>query len=326
MNTLHIPSANRRDFITRSAQVAAAGLLGSAFGAPSAATSETLVQQLYGSMDEAQRKTLCFDWSDPRRLKVDNNWHITPQKIRDVLKPDQQELVREIFDKLHSDEYKAEVWRQFDQDNKGDGGFGSASIALFSEPGTSQFEFVLTGRHCTRRCDGDSEKGVAFGGPIFYGHAAQGFNEKPDHPGNAYWYQAKRANEVFQALDGKQRELALLGESRDEDGNNTVKLTGKTKGLEGISVSDLSADQKDLVKKVIADLLKPFRQSEREESMKYIEASGFDNLHMAFFKNQDVGKDGIWDVWQIEGPNMVWFFRGDPHVHCWAHIRAPQGV
>ncbi len=326
MNTLHIPSANRRDFITRSAQVAAAGLLGSAFGASSAATSETLVQQLYGSMDEAQRKTLCFDWSDPRRLKVDNNWHITPQKIRDVLKPDQQELVREIFDKLHSDEYKAEVWRQFDQDNKGDGGFGSASIALFGEPGTSQFEFVLTGRHCTRRCDGDSEKGVAFGGPIFYGHAAQGFNEKPDHPGNAYWYQAKRANEVFQALDGKQRELALLGESRDEDGNNTVKLTGNSKGLEGISVSDLSADQKDLVKKVIADLLKPFRQSEREESMKYIEASGFDNLHMAFFKNQDVGKDGVWDVWQIEGPNMVWFFRGDPHVHCWAHIRAQQGV
>ena len=326
MNTLHTPSASRRDFITRSAQVAAAGLLGSAFGASSPATSETLVQQLYGSMDEAQRKTLCFAWSDPRRLKVDNNWHITPQKIRDVLKPDQQDLVREIFDKLHSDEYKSEVWRQFDQDNKGDGGFGSASIALFGEPGTSQFEFVLTGRHCTRRCDGDSEKGAAFGGPIFYGHAAQGFNEKPDHPGNAYWYQAKRANEVFQALDGKQRELALLGESRDEDGNDTVKLTGKTKGLEGIPLSELSADQKDLVKKVIADLLKPFRQSEREESMKYIEAGGYDNLHMAFFKNQDVGKDGIWDVWQIEGPHMVWFFRGDPHVHCWAHIREPKAA
>jgi|GEM_PF-4410612 len=58
MNTLLTPAVNRRDFITRSAQVAAAGLLGSAFGAPSPATSETLVQQLYGSMDDAQRKTL----------------------------------------------------------------------------------------------------------------------------------------------------------------------------------------------------------------------------------------------------------------------------
>ncbi len=324
MNT-HPTQLSRRDLLSRSVQAAAAGLLGPVLAAEKkTATSETLVQQLYGSMDEAQRTALCLPWNHPRRLKVDNNWHITPQKIRDVLKPDQQDLVRQIFDKLHSDEYKSEVWRQFDHDNKGDGGFGSASIAIFGQPGSGQFEFVLTGRHCTRRCDGDSEQGAAFGGPIFYGHAAQGFNEKPNHPGNAYWYQAKRANEVFLALDGKQRSLALLDESRDEDGNDTVKLTGKTKGLEGIPMTELSADQKDLVRKVIADLLKPFRRAEREESMKYIEAGGFDHLHMAFFKNQDVGKDGVWDVWQIEGPNMVWFFRGDPHVHCWAHIRAPK--
>jgi hypothetical protein len=194
---------------------------------------------------------------------------------------------------------------------------------LFGEPGTGQFEFVLTGRHCTRRCDGDSEKGAAFGGPIFYGHAAGSFNEKPDHPGNAYWYQAKRANEVFAALDGKQREAALLGKSRQERGNLTVELTGKKSGLEGIRISDLAADQKDLVRQVIGDLLKPFRKHDAEEAAHYIEAGGFDNLHMAFFKDQDVGKDGVWDVWQIEGPNAVFYFRGDPHVHAWAHVRQP---
>ncbi|MEQ1751751.1 MAG: DUF3500 domain-containing protein, partial [Prosthecobacter sp.] len=255
------------------------------------------------------------------RLKVDNNWHIRPQRIRDALKPDQQDLVRQIFDHLHSDEYKKEVWRQFDQDNKGDGGFGSSSIALFGAPATGQFEFVITGRHCTRRCDGDSEAGTAFGGPIFYGHAAQGFNEKADHPGNAYWFQAKRANEVFQALDGKQREMALCESSRDEEGNDTVKLTGKTTGLDGIPMTELSADQKGLVRTVLRDLLAPFRKEDAEESMKYIEASGFDHLHLAYYKSQDIGKDGVWDVWQIEGPNMVWFFRGEPHVHCWAHIK-----
>jgi hypothetical protein len=30
----------------------------------------------------------------------------------------------------------------------------------------------------------------------------------------------------------------------------------------------------------------------------------------------------VWDVWQIEGPNMLWYFRGAPHVHCWVNIRA----
>lgn len=264
---------------------------------------------------------MVLPWNDPLRLKVDNNWHIRPQRIRDALKPDQQDLVRQIFDHLHSEEYKKEVWRQFDQDNKGDGGFGSSSIALFGAPGTDKFEFVITGRHCTRRCDGDSEAGTAFGGPIFYGHAAQGFNEKPDHPGNAYWFQAKRANEVFQALDGRQREMALCESSRDEEGNDTVKLTGKTAGLDGIPMTELTADQKGLVRSVIKDLLAPFRKEDAEESMKYIEAGGFDHLHLAYYKNQDIGKDGVWDVWQIEGPNMVWFFRGEPHVHCWAHIK-----
>ncbi len=325
MNSHAHPSlVNRRDFLGRGAQLAAAGIFHSALGEttpPAKRTSETLVTQLHASLNDDQKKKIVFPWSNPLRQKVDNNWHITKQPIREVLNKDQQDLVRQIFDGLHSDEYKAEVWRQFDQDNKSDGGFPSASIGLFGEPGSGKFEFVLTGRHCTRRCDGDSEEGAAFGGPIFYGHAAKSFNESALHEGNAYWYQAQRANEVFKALDGKQREKALISATRDEDGNDTVKLTGKKTGLEGIPLTDLSADQKDLMRKVLADLLKPFRKADADEAMKLIEKSGFDHLHMAFSKADDVGNDGVWDNWQIEGPSMVWYFRGDPHVHCWAHIR-----
>ena len=36
----------------------------------------------------------------------------------------------------------------------------------------------------------------------------------------------------------------------------------------------------------------------------------------------DIGDDGVWDVWQVEGPNMIWYFRGAPHVHTWVYIRA----
>ena len=100
-----------------------------------------------------------------------------------------------------------------------------------------------------------------------------------------------------------------------------MKLTGKKTGLDGIPMTDLSADQKGLVRKVLADLLLPFRKPDAEEAMRHIEKNGFDNLHMAFSKNHDLGNDGIWDIWQIEGPAMVWYFRGAPHVHCWAHVR-----
>ena len=207
-------------------------------------------------------------------------------------------------------------------DSEGEG-FESTSVALFGKPNTGKFEFVLTGRHCTRRCDGDAVEGEAFGGPIFYGHAARSFNETKDHPGNVYWYQAKQANKVFAMMDGKQRKMALLGRSRPEQGTKTVALTGKKEGLPGIPMSELSADQKGQVRKTMDDLLAMFRKKDAKEAMKLVEAGGFDHLHMAFYKNHDIGDDNVWDVWQIEGPNCLWFFRGDPHVHAWVNIKKP---
>jgi hypothetical protein len=316
----------RRDFLkTTLGGVVAASGLGSlpAFASPTPASkSETLVTTLFKTLSEEQRKAVCFPFDHPLRLEVDNNWNIVDQTVASFYTSDQQQMIREIFLGLHSPEYAEKVMQQVKHDSGKEGFEGGASVALFGEPGTGKFEFVLTGRHCTRRCDGDSVEGTAFGGPIFYGHAAEGFNEKPDHPGNAYWYQAKRANEVFQMLDGKQRELALLEKSRGEHGKNTVKLTGKTTELSGIRVGDLSSDQRDHVRKVMADLLAPFRKEDADEALKLVETAGFEHLHLAFYKGENIGEDELWDVWQIEGPNMVWYFRGKPHVHVWANVRA----
>ena len=322
LSCLDCGDISRRDFLRTTVAAAAASTV-PAFAAvaeKAAPKSETLVATLYKSLAEEQRKSLCFAFTDPLRLKVDNNWMINKSQ-KDLLNADQQAMVRDIFNRLHSPEYAGRVMEQVVHDSEGDGFDGGTSIALFGEPGTGEFEFVLAGRHCTRRCDGDSVKGAAFGGPIFYGHAAGGANEKPDHPGNIYWYQAKRANEVFAMLDGKQREVALRGDARPEKGNKTVELSGTAKDMEGIAMSELSADQKGLVRKVLADVLAPFREEDRAESLRLIEPT-FDQLHMAFFKNHDIGKDGVWDVWQIEGPNMIWYFRGAPHVHTWVNIRA----
>jgi hypothetical protein len=338
---------SRREFIRSTAGAAAlvgaasTGLVlpasapaaGAASAAASPASSETLVARLYGTLSEEQRKAICFPFDHELRLKVDNNWQITPKSIGDVLNPDQRALVKEIFMGVHSEEYAQKVYDQVEHDGGGKGSFNKeCAVALFGEPDPSgsgeksKFEFVLTGRHCTRRCDGNSVAGAAFGGPIFYGHAAQGFNEPATHPGNAYWFQAVRANEVFQALDGKQRNLALRTDPRKEQGTSTVALSGKKQGLAGVPLTELAADQKDLVRKVMADLLAPFRKADAGEAMKLIEAAGFDHLHMAFYKNMDIGQDGVWDVWQIEGPGMLWYFRGAPHVHTWVNIREPAGT
>lgn len=318
---------SRRSFLQSTALMGGAGLLlpSSLMARPTPQDkSETLAAQLYRSLDDVQRALICHAFEDPLRHKVDNNWMISKKSIRESLKPDQCDLVRQIFRHLHSPEFADRAMEQMVHDSEGKGFDAGTSVALFGQPGTGKFEFVLTGRHCTRRCDGDSSEGAAFGGPIFYGHQAGSNDAEPaDHPGNVFWFQAKRVNEVFRALNGKQRSLALVdAKGRPERATQTVQLTGKREGLAGLPLSDLTSDQRGLVNEVLRDLLSPFRKPDAEEAMKLVQAQGIENLSLALFKRNDVGNDEVWDVWQIEGPNMLWYFRGDPHVHCWVHIRA----
>ena len=323
----------RRDFIRSTAGTAAYAATGAAlpiigqdkaFAAAEKSKktikSETLVETFYESLNEEQRERVCFPFDHPLRAEVDNNWQITDVPVSDYTR-DQQAMIKDIFMSLHSPEYAKKVYGQVEHDSGKQGFEGGSAIAVFGEPGSGNFEFVLTGRHCTRRCDGESLEGTAFGGPIFYGHAAESFNESPRHEGNVYWYQAERANEVFQMLDGKQRKQALAHRGRREDGLATVALTGRKSGLEGIPVSALSSDQKDHVRLVLGDILAPYRKRDARETMRLVEAAGFDNLHMAFYQQQDIGDDGVWDVWLIEGPSAVFYFRGDPHVHAWIHVK-----
>jgi hypothetical protein len=288
--------------------------------------SETLVTQLYKSMTEEQKKPICFEFDHQLRQRVDNNWHITKSRVGTVFNKDQQDLVRQIFVGLHSPEYAANVLKAVEHDN-GRGGIGGCAVAFFGEPGTGKFEFVFTGRHVTRRCDGDSVEGAAFGGPIFYGHAAKSFNEPADHAGNVYWFQGIAANKAFQMLDRKQREQSLRTDNRRERGNQTVAITRNKANRHGVPIADLSADQKAEVSKTMAALLAPFRKEDADEVMKIVNSTGgLDSLHMAFYKNRDIGNDGVWDVFQIEGPQMVWYFRGAPHVHTWVHVKNPKST
>jgi hypothetical protein len=292
---------------------------GTLIGKESTPSSETLVAAFYKSLTNEQKQAIAFEFNHPLQSKVDNNWHITPQKIGEFYTADQQAMIREIFIGMHNPEYVEKILAHMQEDA---GGLGNYSVAVFGEPDHDAFEFVLTGRHCTMRCDGDSVEGTAFGGPIFYGHASQSFNEKPDHPGNVYWFQAKRANEVFQALDGKQRTAALLGDPREEKGTATVELMPQKEKSPGLPVSEMSPDQQELVRQVLADLLLPFRKQDAREALSDIEKNGgIDRLTMSFYKNMDIGGDGVWDVWQLESPTMIWYFRGAPHVHVWVNVR-----
>jgi hypothetical protein len=321
----HLEPVGRRDFLRAAAYAAGALAFPAAANAKPepAKSSESVVKLLYDSLTDAQKKQICFAWDHADKGKgvlrshISNNWRITKPAIKSTFfTADQQRMIRDIFEGLVNPEWVTKFDKQFKDDM---GGFGlQQSIALFGTPGGGKFEFVLTGRHGTMRCDGDSADHLAFAGPIVYGHAASGYYEKHNHPNNVFWHQAKEANRVYEMLDGKQQKLALLPEAPDEA---KIAFQGAKGKFEGIPVAELSKDQKEHVQKVLQLLIEPYRQSDRDEAVAALKKQGgLDRCHLAFYKMDDLGEDGVWDNWRLEGPAFVWHWRGAPHVHVWVHV------
>lgn len=309
----------RRGFMKTTAGAAAAAALAKA---PVWASTwreekpEALAKRFYESLKPEQKELVALPWEDKRRLQVANNWDIVPQQIGKFYSGDQQQLIRDIFRGIVSEDGAGRFAKQMKDDY---GGFERYTVATFGDPSTSKFQWVLTGRHLTMRCNADKEAGAAFGGPMFYGHqSGPKDTEAPDHPGNVFWSQAQAVNKVFAALDGRQQEKALL-EKAPADDEKSIKIK-KTGPWAGFCVGEMSKDQKGVVEAALKELLAPYRASDVEEAMTIIKDGGLDKVHVAFYQDMDLGGDKVWDRWKIEGPTMSWYFRGSPHVHTWVNV------
>jgi len=321
---------NRRDFIK---SVSAIGIATAASGnqftqaaAPDTfKADETAVKGLYESLTDAQKKEICFDWDHKDadrgllRTFVSNNWQITKPHIRsEYYSKKQQDIIHDIFKGLVNPEWYSKFLKQLKDDTNGKEWGADQSIAIFGKPGAGKFEFVMTGRHMTLRADGNSEDSVAFGGPIFYGHAADTFNEGADHKGNIFWPQALKANKVYQLLSEDQRKIALVKKTPPE---SAVEFKGKEGKFSGIEVNKLDSTQKKELQGVLSGLIEPFRMADQNEAMACLEKQGgLDSCNLSFYQQGDIGKDGVWDNWRLEGPSFVWYFRGSPHVHVWVNV------
>ena len=324
---------SRREFLKQTSVLALAAAGGAVLSAEPAQLKshpESLVKLLYETFSAKQKRDVCFAWDYVEkqrgllRTRLENNWKITPPSIKsNYYSTDQQYLIRQIFEGMTNPDWH-ERW---DRQLKGDvGGFGqNQSLAIFGEPGSEKCEFVLASRHMTLRCDGNSAEHVAFGGPILYAHDGENTFEKPNHPNNVFWHQAQAANKLYDIFDGKQREASLVLKGMPSE--ELVGFRGAKGSFDGIAVSGLSADQKEHLQQVLKLLLEPFRQSDQDEVVRCLQVQGgLDACHLAFYQQGDLGNDGVWDNWRLEGPSFVWYFRGRPHVHVWVHVADSSDV
>jgi hypothetical protein len=323
---------SRRRFLgtlgAAAAATAALPLTGNAAPTPQSA-AETAVKALYDSLTDKQKKEICFDWDhkDARgllRTHVSNNWQITkPHISSDYFTEKQRGIVRDIFKGIFNPDWIARLDKQLKDDTNNKPWGSEQSIAIFGTPGSGKFEFVMTGRHLTCRADGNSTEHVAFGGPIFHGHAASGFTEKKGHPDNVFWHQALEANKVYKILSGKQQEMALVQRRPAEA---AVAFRERMAKFPGMPVTEMSNDQKEAVKKVLMSLIEPYRKEDKDEVEECLKAhGGLDKCFLTFYKEGAL-EENVWDNWRLEGPTFVWYFRGTPHVHIWINVADDPSV
>jgi len=328
----------RRFFPTLAAAAAvASGGLRSKFMPCAVATttpsspSETAVKELWKGLTDAQKSEICFGWDyrDKKRgllrTFLANHWQITRPCIRsDFYTKKQQFIIHDIFKSLLAPEWYPRFLKQLRDDTFGHEWGTDQSIAIFGNPVEGKFQFVISGRHLTLRTDGGTEGRVAFGGPIFYGHAATGYTEEVHHPGNVFWPQAVKANRVYQMLDVRQRSKALVEKLPVEV---AIGFQGPAGAFPGLPVTEMSPDQKKELREVLQTLVAPFRQEDRNAVAECLnQQGGLEKCSLAFYKEDDLGDDGEWDNWRLEGPAFVWYFRGAPHVHVWVNISRDPSV
>jgi hypothetical protein len=296
-------------------------------------SAEALAIELLRGLSPDQRAEVAFPWDHVDgdrgllRARVSANWNVTkPTVDSDFFSADQRALIRAIYEQLIDPSWHERYDRKQADDA---GGWGEhQAIALFGDPATGPFQFLLTGRHMTLRAGGQADPRVAFGGPIFYGHAtgtwwSGGFVERGHHPDNIFFPQAVAATGLYDLLDGTQRERALIQQVPDE-----FDIRFSAAGAQrGVALAELSPDQLAEASRLLEILVEPFREYDRTQVHAALAAQGgLAASSLSFFEPWYRGGDDVWDGFRLEGPSLTWHFRGDPHVHVWAHVAQTPDV
>ena len=287
------------------------------------------------------------------RTHVSNAWKITRYSLNSSFYTDKQrELILDILKAILKPGWTEKLQQQA-LDDTGDPWGANQSLAIFGTPGTERYQCVITGFHLTIRAGSDPEMQAAFGGPISHGHQPSGFYEKQGHPDNIFWHQAQAANKVYQILDSNQQakalftgpvpyfvppgapdrplskvskmksiERGLIRDGTPRDDTREAEIRFRDQGdIPGLPLTDVSSDQKQAVHKVLQILVAPYCQEYQEQVMDCLKKQGgLDACRLTFYQQKDLGDDGEWDCWRLEGPAFVWFFRGTPHVHVYIHV------
>lgn len=307
--------------VARTPVLADAPATGAATPARNAKPAEALIRELFGGLSDDQKRQVVYAWNHApgnNRLPMRSRMVNAPfaRRIGDAYTRPQQELVQRILRSIASGE---EGYTKLTRNGTFDGSrnLQGCGAYIFGDPtGRNQYAWVFQGHHITVRCDGNSEPGAAFGGPMYYGHSPDGYSQR-----NCFFYQTRAVMNVFDALtEAQRREAVVQGSPGEHEGSIQFR-----RDHPGIPASELTRDQRGLVETVMRQLLSPYRREDADEVMDIVRRNGgLERIHLAFYRDRGAPANERWHFWRLEGPGLVWNFRVLPHVHTYVNIALQQ--
>jgi hypothetical protein len=321
MTRLFSTSMNRRTALKIGAGLGVAGGVGLLGGyqllppspSPMLERVDTLARQLYATLDAEQRADTCVPYDHPLRQYHNRGvWG----GGRDVLFGFSRRQRRMLTDLMYaglSEQGRSRVPEEFLTQWSG---VHAMRALICGDPATPPYQIILTGAHLNLRLGGRSREGAAFGGPQVYGD--QRGNDRPGLPGNVYRDQFLLAQRILRNLEASKRERAVLMEAPVQTG---IELQGRRGVFPGLPVAELAAEDKAVAQELVERIFATYPADDVAYARTCLQANGgIDGLSLSYYEHGEDGAIAEGQVFRLEGPGAVMYFRGYPHVHAFVNV------
>jgi Protein of unknown function (DUF3500) len=299
--------------------IAGAGLYGRyAFLPPrrsdSLDTVDDLSVRLFDSLSPSMRDQACVDYEHP--LRQYHNRGVSSGGVtidRGNFSREQRALLTDLLYAGLSEQGQDRLPNQFFINWPG---VYLLKLLICGDPTTSHYQIILSGPHLNLRLGGRSREGVAFGGPNIYGD--QRGDSRQGLPRNVYRYQFRTAHRLFQELEPDQQQAALLPRAPIQ---TQVELQGRGGSFPGVEIGSLSPGSRAVARELVDEILSNYSPEDVAYAMRCLEENGgIDGLSLSYYEDGEVNGSGEYQIFRLEGPAAVFYFRGYPHVHAFINV------
>jgi hypothetical protein len=274
---------------------------------------DALARQLYASLDPEQRADSCVPYDHPLRQYHNRGVWGGGREVLFGFTRRQRSLLTDLMHAGLSPEGRDRVP---DQDLTRWSGVNSLRVLICGDPAAPPYQIVMTGVHLNLRLGGASREGAAFGGPQVYGD--QRGNDRPGLPNNIYREQFVLAQRLFQGMDAATQKRAVVERAPVQTG---IELQGPLGIFPGVPIADLDAGHKALAQTLVERIVATYAADDVAYALACIKANGgVDRMSLSYYARGEDGAIPEAQVFRLEGPGAVLYFRGYPHVHAFINI------